>query len=204
MPRILSSDSVLTRLAIDVICKVLERSGRPVRNKINKRLVEQHAHGNGQPREVDLLDPYYHWSTMDHLTGIQSDSRAHSGHGLYQGFGRRSNFCFISGAFRDVELDLTARLPTLSNESRRQTGIQVMVNGQKVGSMRVGTRWARMAINVSKERLGTGINRLTIVWPELSPDGDAATQYISERLKRGIPTNLEPVFGEIQSLVARS
>ena len=79
-----------------------------------------------------------------------------------------------------------------------------MVNGLDVGIVRVGTSWTRKTINVSRERLRTGINKLEIVWPELSPEGDAATRYISERLKRGIPTNLEPVFGEIQTLVARS
>jgi hypothetical protein len=194
----------LDPLAIDLICRVLERSGKPVRKRINKQLVDQHANGNGHPREVDLLNPYHHWSTMDHLTSVHSDARAHSGCGLYQGFGRRSNFCFISDGVRGVELDLTARLPTISNESRSQADLQVTVNGQNVATVRVGTGWTRKALNAGKERMRPGINKLEIVWPELSPEGDAATRYISKRLRQGIPTNLEPLFGEIQSLVARS
>ncbi|HKO98447.1 MAG TPA: hypothetical protein VJU86_15730 [Pyrinomonadaceae bacterium] len=191
----------LDPVAINLICEVLEQSGRPVRNLIDKQLVDQHANGNGPRREIDLLNPCYHWTTMDELTSIQNDTRTYSGYGLYQAFEPASNFCFVSDENRGVQLDLTARLATPAKEEGLAA---IQVNGKNVGRLQAGRSWIRMELKLGRECLRTGINKLTIVWPELSADGDAATRNISERLRRGIPANLEPVFGEIQSLVARS
>jgi hypothetical protein len=84
--------------SIELICSVLERSGRPVRDSINQRLMDQHGIANGRGRVVDLVNPYYHWTTMDHLIGFQSDSHTYSGYGLYQAFWSSSDFCFVSDA----------------------------------------------------------------------------------------------------------
>jgi hypothetical protein len=73
-----------------------------------------------------------------------------------------------------------------------------------VGTFPIGQRWTCRALSVARESLKNGTNRLTIHWPELSPEGDTATKQILERLDHGIPANLQPVFGELHSLVARS
>ena len=50
--------------AIELICAVLENSGRPIHQMVNKILLDQHAAPSGG---VELVNPYYHWTTMDHL-----------------------------------------------------------------------------------------------------------------------------------------
>jgi hypothetical protein len=107
-------------------------------------------------------------------------------------------------ATHDVQLELTARLHNVSNEEHNQADVRVSVNGQGVGVVQVGTTWRCNTLNLGREKLRAGANRVTIGWPDVSLDGDRATTHIGDRLKRGVPTNLEPVFGEIQSLVVRS
>jgi hypothetical protein len=186
---------------IELISTVLERSGQPTRQTINKMLVDQHAVRSGG---VELLNPYYHWTTMDHLTGFQSDSITDTGFGLYQAFWPASHFCFVSDSSRDVQLNLTARLPAAVNERRKGAVVNVSVNGHHLGTFPIGLRWTCRALNIVRESLRTGTNKLTIHWPDLSPEGDAATRQIRERLEHGVPVNLPPVFGELHSLVARS
>jgi hypothetical protein len=186
--------------AIELICTVLEHSGRPTRQMINKMLLDQHAVPGGG---VDLVNPYYHWTTMDHLTGFQSDSNTESGSGLYQAFWPNSQFCFVSDSSRDVQLNLTARLPAAMNKRREGVKGQVTVNGHYVGAFKIRHRWNSHALNVARESLRTGLNELTIHWPDLGPEGDAAKIQILERLEQSVPANLQPLFGELHSLVAR-
>jgi hypothetical protein len=186
--------------AIELICTVLESSGRPIREMVNKMLLDQHAVPSSG---VDLLNHFYHWTTMDHLTGFQSDLSTATGYGLYQAFWPSSDFCFVSDSNRDVQLHLTARLPAVVNERRKNAKGHVSVNGHHAGTFRIGHRWNCQALTVAPGSLRTGINKLTIHWPDLGPEGDAAKIQILERLEQGVPANLQPVFGELHSLVAR-
>ncbi len=191
----------LDPVAIELICKVLERSGRPIRETINKLLIGRHAVRNAS---VDLVNPYYHWTTMDYLTGFQSDSQTYSAYGLYQAFWPTSDFCFVSDGTLDIRLDLTARLPAVVNEQREAAEVNVSVNGHSVGTAHIGKSWGCNTLVVGREKLRAGINKLTIRWPDLSDEGDTAARQIQERLKHAVPTALEPVFGELQSLFARA
>ena len=193
--------SSLDPMGIELICRVLEHSGWPIGQTINKMLVDQHAVPSVG---VELLNPYYHWTTMDHLMGSHSDSITGSSYGIYQGFWPTSDFCLVSDSTRDVRLSLTGRLPAVVNEMREVAEVNVSVNRHHVGSFPIGRRWTVQALSVSRRLLTTGINQLTIQWPDLSPEGDTATRQIRERLEHSVTTNLQPVFGELHSLVARS
>jgi hypothetical protein len=184
--------------AIELICTVLENSGRPIHQRINKILLDQHAAPSGG---VELVNPYYHWTTMDHL-GFQSDSTADTDYGLYQAFWPNSHFCLVSDSNRDVQLNLTARRPTVLNKRHAGVKGQVSVNGHYVGSFWIGHRWNCHELTVARASLRTGTNKVTIHWPNLDTEGDAATAQIRDRLEQGVPTNLQPVFGELYSLVA--
>jgi hypothetical protein len=185
--------------AIELICTVLENSGRPIRQIINKMILDQHA----APSDgVELVNPYYHWMTTDHLMGFQSDLNAEGGYGLYQAFWPNSYFCLVSDASRDVQLNVTARRPAVLNKRREGVKGQVSVNGHYVGSFWIGHRWNCHALTVARAILRTGTNKVTIQWPDLDSEGDAATAQIRDRLEQGVPSNLQPVFGELYSLVA--
>lgn len=185
---------------IELIGSVLERSGYSTRQAINKMLVDQHAVG----ADVELVNPYYHWTTMDHLTDRQRYSLTDTGYGVYQAFWPASHFCFVSDTSRDAQLNVAARVPAIADASTGAMHATVSVNGHHVATLPIGHRWACHALNVAREGLRIGANKLTIHWPRLGPDGDAATRQIGERLGQGVPANLHPVFGELQSLVARS
>lgn len=189
---------------IELICSVLERSGHRTRDAITKMLVEQHvARG-----DVELVNPYYHWTTMDHLTDLQRYSLTDNGYGLYQAFWPASHFCFVSDSSRDAQLNFTVRAPQMAvGIADANTGVAhatVSVNGHHAATLPIGHRWTCHAFSVARENMRIGTNKLTVHWPRLSSDGDAATKQIRERLEQGVPANLHPVFGELRSLVARS
>lgn len=185
---------------IELICAVLERSGWSTRRAISKMLVDQHPAVHG----VELVNPYYHWTTMDHLTDRQRYSLTDTGYGVYQAFWPASHFCFVSDSTRDAHLNITARAPAMAGASTGAVNATVSVNGHLTATLPVAHSWRCHAFNVARESLRIGTNKLTVQWPNLSADGDAATRQIRERLEQGVPANLHPVFGELQSLVARS
>jgi hypothetical protein len=191
----------LDAAGIELICSALERSGRSNRVAVNKMLVDQHAARCGA---VELVDPYYHWTTMDHLTDLQRYSPTEGGYGIYQAFWPASHFCFVSDSSGDVSLNLTARVPGAVNEKGGAVNATVSVNGHHAGTFAIGDRWTSHELKAGQGSLRTGTNKLTIHWPGLTAEGDAATNRIRERLETGVPANLQPVFGELYSLVARS
>ena len=186
---------------IELICSVLDRSGWSTRQAITKMLVDQHAVGGDG---VELVNPYYHWTTMDHLTDLQRYSLTDTGYGVYQAFWPASHFCFVSDSSRDAQLNVTARVPAMARASTEAVHATVSVNGHHAGTLRIGHGWTCHALNVGRESLRIGANKVSIHWPRLGANGDAVMNQIRERLEQGVPANLHPVFGELQSLVARS
>ncbi|MFL6292806.1 MAG: hypothetical protein ACJ759_18085 [Thermoanaerobaculia bacterium] len=109
-----------------------------------------------------------------------------------------SSFCLVADGTRDVELELTARLPEGQGE------VEAEVNGLRVGTLPVGERWTKGSLRVPAAALRAGLNRLNLRWPDPPPvEGDPFLPVI-ERLDLGLEADLHPVFGEVFSLVRTS
>jgi hypothetical protein len=95
----------------------------------------------------------------------------------------------------DLDLELTARAPA-GNEGT----VSVAVDGRDAGELRAGRRWTRSRLRL--RGLSPGLHRLTLRWPDLPPGSDDPFLPVIERLELGLPAELQPVFGEVWSLVA--
>lgn len=176
---------------IEVLVDVLERRGRPVRDKVTRMLLEHHG---VRPEGIDLADPFYHWEPLERFYPEVMDLQDLARRATYRSPWPVSSFCLIADrADRDIELELTAR--------GTPGEIAVEVNGTPAGTFPLGERWTRGTLRVPVAR--PGLNRLTLRWPDPPPvEGDPFGPAI-ERLEIGLAADLHPVFGEVFSLVAR-
>jgi hypothetical protein len=190
----------LNPAAIDAISGALERAGDlRCRRLVTRALLDDHAVGG---EHVDLVEPFYHWTANAGAPGYQRDRAAYSAPGLYRAFSPVSHFALVSDGRRPLTLDMTVRLPGMERP-RTNEEVAIEVNRVRVGTLRAGSRWTRSSIRVKRAHLEAGINKVSIRWPRLRPEGDAAMKAILARLERGIPTDFHPVFGEVASLLVR-
>ena len=114
------------------------------------------------------------------------------------------SFALLTEGDQDLAIDLTLRLPPPpSPETAERTGdVAVTVNGQEIGSVPATARWSRSALRIPVEVLVSGLNRLTLLWPNLPPVDGGPLAAIIERLETGLAADLHPVFGEVFSLRA--
>lgn len=185
---------------IEALCEVLERRGRPVREEIARRLVEHHGL---RPEGTDLAQPPYLWEPLERFYPEVMRFEDLSERATFRSPWPESSFCLVSDATRDVELELTARLPTNGTGGNRWGRVGVAVNGEDAGAVDATESWTRALLRIDRGRLRPGLNRLTLRWPAPTADGEAALQSARERLELGIAADLHPVFGEVFSLIAR-
>jgi lysophospholipase L1-like esterase len=115
-----------------------------------------------------------------------------------------TSFALLCEADRNIELDLTLRLPPSPGMAERRGEVTVLVNGQAAGSVAATERWTRSQLRLSFSCLRFGLNRLTLAWPAPPPPaGDPLAAAIG-RLELGQAADLHPVLGEIFSLAAKT
>ena len=178
---------------VDAIRDLLAECGRPLADEIEAQLLRHHGVGAGT---VDLVSAPYHWRRMDRHeggSGFGQDASA-----LYRARWPASHFCRVATGGEAVRLTLTARLPRVASDRTGEVGVDV--NATPVGVAGLTDRWSRTTVDVPAGRLRRGFNRVTLRWPALPADGDAALAQILRRLEQGIPTDLHPVFGEVFAL----
>lgn len=183
-------------LDADVVRLILDTLGATHASEcaaIMASLLENHA---VERRPTDLCHPAHHWSLAERQqegggygTGVRALLRARW---------PCSHFCFVSEACRVLRLQVTARLPLLRGE--RAADLELLVNGNQLGRMRLETRWTQGVFDLPVDLLVAGYNKLTLEWPPLPAEGDIALQTIVERLETGIPVDLHPLFGELYAL----
>jgi lysophospholipase L1-like esterase len=114
-----------------------------------------------------------------------------------------TSFALLCEADRNIELDLTLRLPPSPETTERRGEVTVLVNGQAAGSVAATERWTRSRLRLPFPLMETGLNRLTLAWPAPPPPaGDPLAAAIG-RLELGQAADLHPVLGEIFSLAAK-
>ncbi|HEY9423006.1 MAG TPA: hypothetical protein VIW92_16460 [Thermoanaerobaculia bacterium] len=185
---------------IEAVCAVLERRGRTVREEIARQLVEHHGI---RQDGTDLTRPPYLWEPLERFYPEVMSFEDISERATFRSPWPESSFCLICDATRDVELELTSRLPVAANGGNRWGRIGVAVNGEEAGAVDATERWTRALLRIDRAHIRPGLNRLTLRWPAPAMDGDAALQAARERLELGIAADLHPVFGEVFSLIAR-
>jgi hypothetical protein len=175
---------------LEAIGAALEQRGFPARERIDGCLLQNHA---ADVRWIDLLDRAYFWGPPDERAASLDLGGALA---LRRSFWPSARFCLVAGGGRDVALELTARVPS-PDAPAREASATLALNGRAVASVTVAGRWRRHRLRLPGARLRRGINRLTLRWPPLHPDGDAATAAVRERLDLGLEVELHPVFGEL-------
>ncbi len=180
---------------VETIRALLAARGRPLGDEVEAELIRHHGVSGGV---VDLLHPPYHWRRMDRFEGLGGFGQDASA--LYQARWPVSHFCLVAEGIEPVRLALTARLPRVATD--RAGELAVAVNGAPVGRAPLTDRWSRATLDLPPGRLRRGFNRVTLRWPALPAEGDAALAEIARRLDQAIPTDLHPVFGELFALRA--
>jgi hypothetical protein len=183
--------------AVRALCGALEGRGQAVRAEVQDALVRHHA---VRGRAVDLLRSVYHWGLTDQPRA--NSSLRHNPPAFYPARWPRSHFCLVAEGGRAVRLDLTARLPVI--EQARAGELQLSVEGRPAGRVALEGGWRRHRLELPADLLRHGINRLTLEWPPLPEEGDAALARVGRRLDQRVGVDLQPVFGELMALRAVS
>jgi hypothetical protein len=184
---------------IEALCAVLERRGRPAREPVAALLLRHLAI---REEGTDLTQPPYLWEPLARFYPEAMRFADLPERATLRCPWPETAFCLICDARYDVELELTARLPSLAGKSRRGW-IGVTVNGGTAGGAAAAERWSRARLRVARGGLRRGLNRLTLRWPLPEENGESMVTAAVARLERGIAADLHPVCGEIFSLLAR-
>jgi antitoxin (DNA-binding transcriptional repressor) of toxin-antitoxin stability system len=157
---------------------------------------------------MELAYPsYYHWDPIERFYPDVVRIPNVTQRAIYRSPWPVSSFCLVADGVADVELDLTARLPQAGRREQAGEGgqerVTVAVNGRPVGTLAAGERWAREVFRVAGSALTAGLNKVTLHWPVVVADGEAALAQVIDRLEQGIAADLHPVFGEVFSLRAQ-
>jgi hypothetical protein len=175
------------------LCDVLVRHGRDPEREIVQTWIAQ----NPIPAAGLELAAPRHAETYG--TGWEDESRRRPP--LFRALAPTSTFRFIADGRQDLELDLTARLPSPPGAARAGR-VTLSVNGHRVAGFRLAGAWGRRTHLLGRDLLRPGINRVDLEWPLPIAAGDAALAEAVRRLRLGIPADLYPVFGEVFSLRA--
>ncbi len=106
-----------------------------------------------------------------------------------------ASLAFVAAAPADHAVEVTARLPGYGAPGQAT----LIVNGKRLGRLPIGRAWSSASRRVPAAAVRPGLNRLDVWWPELPPVGDEQLAGVVDRLERGLPADLHPVFGELWS-----
>jgi hypothetical protein len=182
--------------AVREIGAALDRRGAGVSGEIEDALVRHHA---VRDRPFDLLRAAYQWGLTDQPRA--NSSLRNNPPAFYAARTPRSHFTLVAEAARALTLEVAARLPVV--ERPRAGELSVLVEGQPAALLALTGAWQRHVIELPAALLRRGINRLTLEWPPLPPEGDAALARIGRRLDQRVGVDIHPVFGELMTLSAR-
>jgi hypothetical protein len=181
--------------ALRAIRDALARRGRDVRGEIEDALVRHHAVGD---RPLDLLAPVYQWGLTDQPRA--NSSLRNNPPAFYAARTPRSHFSLVAEGAGALRLEVRARLPVIAGE--RAGALAVLLDGRDVAQVPLTAEWTRHALDLPADAVRRGINRLTLQWPPLPAEGDAALERIGRRLDQRVGVDIHPVFGELMTLRA--
>jgi hypothetical protein len=181
--------------AMREIGAALQRRGRPAAQEIEDGLMRHHA---VHERAIDLLSPAYQWGLTDQPRA--NSSLRNNPPAFYAARTPRSHFALVVDSPAPLRLELSARIPVV--EQPRAGEVCVLVEGRPAARLALTGAWQRHVIELPAGLLRRGINRLTLEWPALPAEGDAALRRIGRRLDQRVGVDIHPVFGEVMTLRA--
>ncbi len=184
---------------LEAICQALEPRRANIRQWLANLLVEHHA-ADQHPRQ--LATAPYLWEPLAQLfpaaIGDSSALRL-----MLRSAWPTTRLCLIASGESPLALHSVARLaPTPGLDPDRRGSASWQLNGRPIGQQQLGCSWQKQALVVAPENLQRGLNCLTVLWPPLPPQGEAALEAALRRLEEGIEADLHPIFGELASLRA--
>jgi hypothetical protein len=182
--------------AMREVSAALGRRGHAVAGEAEEALVRHHA---VRDRPLDLLGAAYQWGLTDQPRA--NSSLRHNPPAFYAARTPRSHFALVVDSPAPLRLELAARLPVV--EQPREGELSVWIDGRPAARVPLGGAWQRHVIELPAALLRRGINRLTLEWPPLPAEGDAALRRIGRRLDQRVGVDIHPVFGELMTLGAR-
>jgi hypothetical protein len=182
--------------ALREICDVLGRGGPDVAREVEDAVVRHHA---VRDRPADLLAPVYQWGLADQPR--PNSSLRNNPPAFYAARTPRSHFALVVDSAEPLRLELAARLPVV--EQPRSGELSLLIEGRLAARVPLTGAWQRQVAELPAELLRRGINRLTLEWPPLPAEGDAALRRIGRRLDQRVGVDIHPVFGELMTLSAR-
>lgn len=111
-----------------------------------------------------------------------------------------TSFVLISDGERDLELQLTLRLPLLPGLATRAGSVSVLVGERLIATIEQGGHWSRTRLRLPGPVLRRGLNRLILRWPLPPALAVDPLSAVAERLAQGYRADLHPVFGEVFSV----
>lgn len=162
--------------------------GLPAR--VEQLVYREHAVASG---EVDLLNTAY--SRQPPVRQLYRNAMAY-----YRAFEPISVFDLIC----DRPAPVTMRLTYRSGQTDAAKQIHVAVNGVPVGAAPVTNRWKSEAFVVPETCLKTGVNEIAVTWPAPDWDHDRWIDEIAGLFEANVAAEISPVFGHIQSFLARA
>jgi hypothetical protein len=178
---------------IEAIRAVLERRGHSVSEIIDRLLLEHLAI---REEGTELLAPIYLWEPLERFYPEVMDFADLTRRATLRSPWPETSFCLICEGDRDVDLEITLRLPIAGP-------VRIAVNDRELGVIEVAERWTRRTFQIDHKNLRRGLNRLSLRWPLPATDGETAMRDAANRLELGIAADVHPVFGEVFSVVAR-
>jgi hypothetical protein len=173
---------------------VLERRGRPVTEILDRLLLEHLA---VRPEGTELLDPIYLWEPLERFFPEVMDLEDLPRRATLRSPWPETAFCLICDATRDLEIEITLRVPFGNGP------VRIAVNGAEVATIGGGGSWTRTTVRIDLRFLRRGLNQLILRWPMPAIRGEVALAEVMDRLEIGVAADLHPVFGEVFSMMAR-
>ncbi|HTQ80271.1 MAG TPA: hypothetical protein VMM92_09760 [Thermoanaerobaculia bacterium] len=185
---------------LEAIGNVLTRAGHPEAGEVERLLLA----GYPLPAEgVDLARPPFLAEPLARFFPEALASPELAGRAFLRSPWPETSFCLVAAGEVDVDLLLTARLPTPPGGGMRRGEVSLTVGGHRLAELPLTEAWSRQAVRIGRDRLRRGLNRITLRWPLPPSPGEAALAAALRRLEEGIEADLHPVFGEVFSLLAR-
>jgi hypothetical protein len=169
--------------------------------EIDRRLLAFHRR---QEEGIDLAAPpfFFLWEPLERFYPEVMSFEDLAAPAYLRSPWPETSFALLCAADRDVEIELTVRLPPPPGTEQRTGDVTVTVNGSAAGAVSAAERWSRSKLLLPRRLLRPGLNRLTLAWPAPPPvAGDPLARAV-ERLEIGLAADLHPVFGEVFQLRA--